>query len=81
MFAEIEKTMSAPEAAEYLGLAPSTLAKARLNGSGPPYLKLGRRVRYRVSDVMRWQADKVVSSTSEAEDRLPKSLTSTGRRP
>lgn len=52
-------------AANYLGLAESTLEKARVSGTGPKYLKLGRAVRYRIADLNEWLAERVVSSTSE----------------
>jgi|RhiMetdeSRZDD1v2_1073273.scaffolds.fasta_scaffold4631616_1 hypothetical protein len=38
-------------AARRMGLAPSTLAKKRLSGTGPLYYKLGRRVIYRSRDI------------------------------
>ena len=52
-------------AAHYLSLAESTLEKARVTGSGPRYCKLGRAVRYRLSDLDAWLAARAVSSTSE----------------
>lgn len=53
-------------AASYLGLAESTLEKARVSGTGPKYLKLGRAVRYRIADLDSWMSDRMVGSTSEA---------------
>ena len=38
------------------GLALSTLAKMRLRGDGPPYVKIGAAVRYRDDDVQAWLA-------------------------
>ena len=38
------RMMRAPEAAAYLGLSPSTLAKMRMRGDGPTYSKAGPRV-------------------------------------
>ena len=35
-------------------MSESFLAKARMNGDGPRYLKLGRAVRYRESDLVAW---------------------------
>lgn len=35
------------QAAEILGVKVQTLAEWRLNGRGPPFIKLGRAVRYR----------------------------------
>ena len=55
-----------PEASLHAGLAPQTLAKLRLSGSGPPYVKIGlRAVGYRLSDLDEWLAKQVRSSTSD----------------
>lgn len=54
------------EAAEYLRSSASTLAKARMTGSGPAYVKQNaRRVVYRRADLDAWLAGKVVTSTSD----------------
>lgn len=53
-------------AAARTGLAAATLEKKRVAGSGPPFVKLGRAVRYRVADLDAWIAARVVSSTSES---------------
>ncbi len=43
------------EAAEYLGLAASTLEKKRLTGDGPVFVRLGgRAVGYDVRDLDAW---------------------------
>jgi excisionase family DNA binding protein len=42
------------EAAAYLRLSKSTLAKMRLSGTGPRYQKFGRAVRYRRRDLDAW---------------------------
>jgi len=39
--------MTVQQAADYLGLAVSTLNKWRCLGGGPVFLKMGRAVRYR----------------------------------
>lgn len=52
-------------AAARIGLAVSTLQKKRVSGDGPPFVKLGRAVRYRLADLDAWVAARVVSSTSE----------------
>lgn len=54
-----------PKAAEYITLAPGTLERLRVQGSGPPYLKLGRSVRYRRTDLDQWMESRLTSSTSE----------------
>jgi predicted DNA-binding transcriptional regulator AlpA len=70
-----DATLSAEAAAEVLGLAMSTLAKLRLSGNGPVYCKLGRRVVYRKKDLEAWLDSRVARNTSDADARLPKSLT------
>ena len=49
-----DKVVTAIEAARLVGLSGSTLAKLRLNGNGPTYCKLGRRVVYRPADLEEW---------------------------
>lgn len=51
-----DRLLTTPEVAEWLGVRPNTLAKARSVGLGsfPNYTKIGRSVRYRVEDVRRW---------------------------
>ena len=44
------------EAAERLGLAPSTLARYRITGAGPRYYRFGGCVRYRETDLEAWAA-------------------------
>ena len=52
-------------AAAMTGLSISTLNKLRCSGGGPPFLKLGRAVRYARQDVENWLASRRVRSTSE----------------
>jgi len=68
-------TVTTGEAAKLLGLAPSTLAKLRLNGNGPLYCKLGRRVVYRRSDLETWLQSRTTRDTSDADARFLKALT------
>ena len=55
----------APEAARYLGISPSTLAKMRLRGDGPVFLKLNRSVAYDSRDLDAWLALRRRASTSD----------------
>lgn len=60
------KNMRPPEAAAYLRMGASTLAKLRRYGGGPRFAKLGRRlVLYAVADLDAWLSDRLVRSTSE----------------
>ena len=57
--------MTVGQAAEYLGLAVSTLNKWRCHGGGPVYIKMGRAVRYRVKDLEAFITSRMLYSTSE----------------
>ena len=65
--------MSPQEAAQYIGVAVSTLAKMRCWGGGPEFLKLGRKVAYEREPLDFWKSRRRVRSTSDAE-RLPRRL-------
>ena len=58
--------MTTAEAAEFLGIAQSTLEKARVVGTGCRFAKLGRTVRYRRSDLEEYLTQRIVCSTSDA---------------
>lgn len=51
---ENENLLSPKQLAKYLGVTTLTLSQYRVQGRGPKYLKLGRVIRYRPSDVQEW---------------------------
>jgi predicted DNA-binding transcriptional regulator AlpA len=54
------------EAAKLLRLSVSWLAKARMRGDGPPYIKPGERViRYTEAALIQWMKSRQRLSTSE----------------
>lgn len=57
--------INTPELERRTGVDASTWAKRRLSGDSPPFLKIGRCVRYRWSDVEAWLAAQTRTSTSE----------------
>lgn len=59
------KYLSAEETAEHIRMSPSWLAKSRLTGEGPPFIKAGRAVLYDVEDVDLWMAKRKRRSTSD----------------
>jgi predicted DNA-binding transcriptional regulator AlpA len=73
--ADMPKVVTARVAARYVGLSESTLAKLRLNGNGPLYCKLGRRVVYRPTDLDQWLQSRTARDTSDADARFLKALT------
>jgi hypothetical protein len=52
-------------AAAFLLNAPQTLANWRINGEGPPFSKVGKRVLYRVSDFLAFVEARKVGSTAQ----------------
>ena len=72
---DLPKVVSAEVAARFVGLSESTLAKLRLNGNGPVYCKLGRRVVYRPVDLEQWLQSRTARDTSDADARFLKALT------
>jgi predicted DNA-binding transcriptional regulator AlpA len=71
----LSKVVATNEAARLVGLSESTLTKLRLNGNGPVYCKLGRRVVYRTADLDQWLQSRITQDTSDAEARSLKALT------
>jgi hypothetical protein len=57
--------LTSAEAAEFLRLRPSTLAKYRCVGGGPDFSKLGGRVVYPREALEQWVEQCTVSSTAE----------------
>jgi predicted DNA-binding transcriptional regulator AlpA len=58
--------MSTQETAEMTGLSERTLERKRLDGTGPRFVKLGRRTLYRRGDVLAWVQANTHDSTSAA---------------
>jgi hypothetical protein len=58
--------MSEVQASQLLCISVRTLQGWRLRGGSPPYIKLGRGVRYRRRDLIIWMEDKTFVSTSQA---------------
>ena len=61
------KYLNTRQLAEHTGIAASTWNKRRLTGDGPSYIKAGRRVLYRWSDVAAWLAGHARNSTSDTQ--------------
>jgi hypothetical protein len=57
--------LSTFETAEHIRVSTSWLAKSRLSGDGPPFIKAGRTVLYDLNDVDRWMLDRKRTSTSD----------------
>lgn len=51
----MERHVREQDLSDRLGLSVRTLQRWRWQGKGPPYLKLGGRVVYRLADVEEWE--------------------------
>jgi predicted DNA-binding transcriptional regulator AlpA len=61
----LDPLLTVAQVSEIIGRSVSTLEKDRLEGNGPPYVKMGRLVRYRPADVRAYLAERVRRSTSD----------------
>ena len=61
----LENLLSENEISQIFGRSIPTLQKDRLRGMGPPFIKIGRLVRYSPSAVQAWLDDQVRRSTSD----------------
>ena len=61
---QLPHLLSQKELCEYIGKSQAWAERARLEGSGPPFLRLGRSIRYRASDVQDWIDAALRKSTS-----------------
>ncbi len=59
--------INAKHAAQHLCITEGTLAKWRLTGEGPKFLRVGRRIAYDPKDIAQWlDARRVLSTSQEA---------------
>ena len=61
----IPVVLTPKEAAQRLRLSSSWLAKARMRGDGPPYIQIGRAIRYSEVALIQWMKSRQRLSTSE----------------
>jgi predicted DNA-binding transcriptional regulator AlpA len=54
-----------PRASKYLSQSENRLAKLRVSGEGPPFIKIGKSVYYRKRDLDEWVERHLRTSTSE----------------
>jgi predicted DNA-binding transcriptional regulator AlpA len=64
-----DSALTENQAAEFLGMSVRTLQAWRVRGGGPPYVKIGRAVRYRRRTLVAFQEQHTVTSTTEADAR------------
>ena len=62
---DISPLLTAKEVAARLKVSLSWLAKARMRGDGPPYIRIGRSIRYAEAALIQWMKSRQRLSTSE----------------
>ena len=68
--AEIETLLSDRDLERITGRARSSWQKDRLTGRGPRFVRLGRLVRYRRSDLEQWLDAQTRTSTSDTGESV-----------
>lgn len=54
MATQQDKLLTQKEVVEWTGMSPAWFEMSRFKGTGIPFCRLGRAIRYRTSDVQRW---------------------------
>ena len=62
---DLPPLLTAQEASRLLKVSLSWLAKARMRGDGPPYIRVGRSIRYAEVALIQWMRSRQRLSTSE----------------
>ena len=64
------KVLSQKDLADRWYVQPRTIYKWRMQGSGPPYVRIGRRVLYRIEDVEEYEKQmRIVVEESKLDRR------------
>ncbi len=66
--ASIARLLNSVEVAERLRISHQRIRALRMEGGGPPFIKIGYLVRYRVEDVEAWIASRARRCTAESVD-------------
>ena len=61
----MERLLTPEEAAQFLRVSLSWLAKARMSGEGPAFIRVGRSIRYSETALLQWVKSRQRLSTSE----------------
>src|SRR5262245_6266005 len=64
-----ERLIDTHELAELLGTSRQFVEQLRMRPGGPPFIKIGRAVRYNLGVLLDWLAARQVASTSAYETR------------
>jgi excisionase family DNA binding protein len=62
---QLEEFLTSKQAAAYLRVSKSYVDKLRVYGGGPRFLRFGRKILYRRSELNVWAEERCFGSTSE----------------
>ena len=69
-----EVYLDTKQAAAYCNLHTRTLKRWRSTGAGPRFIKQGRKVLYRLSDLEAWMAEHCYTNTAAAAEGLSEAV-------
>lgn len=62
MAEQMDRLLTQQQAVEWTAMSPAWFEMSRFKGAGIPYVKIGRAVRYRTSDIQKWINDHMVGT-------------------
>lgn len=65
-----DELLDTERVAKVCGLSEVTLRRWRMTGEGPRFIRLGRAIRYRRADLDAYLADRLFTTTTEADMAL-----------
>lgn len=65
-----DRWLTRAEVAERLQVPVGTVADWASAGSGPPYARFGKHVRYRLADVIAWEGGQMVQQDTKQDTEL-----------
>lgn len=57
--------MDSTPVSKWLDISPNALAKMRMDGTGPAFIKIGSRIKYHPDDVAEWIASNRHTTTDD----------------
>ena len=76
----LPRLLTQKDLAAYLGKSLAWCERARWDGKGPQFVKLGRNVRYRAEDVLAWIDANARVSTTDPDGRKAEAMRNNGER-
>ena len=62
MSVEVHKLLTQQQVVELTGMSPAFFEMSRFKGTGIPYVKIGRSVRYREQDLIKFISDHLIGT-------------------